>query len=575
MTKCLIYLASAVGLLASGCVVFNPTHYDTVAASDDNLKIGVSSPHQSEDSVYYILAAELAIQRGQYDTALDNYLKASMLSQDVKIIQRATQIAIYLKKNDKALETAKIWLDRQPDSIDARRLTAFLLIKAGRTDEAVDQLAVLLSTPGVDTEVLLIDLAKLLSSDVPKDVGLEFLQRLGERFPNKAEIHFAMALLATELHEYQTALAETEKALSQHPDWNKARLLQAQLMTKTGNSEHANEIMRKAIRNDPNNPNLRLIYSQYLAKAGDLKGANRELEQLVAKDPGNQDALLGLTMTQIELGQEAKAQQNLERLTESSNYKMQAYFYLGLLEARKKHFPNAVQWFDKVTEGPVVFDAQVNAITSLIVMGQAAEARLRLSEVRRKFPQQAVRLYLLEAELLTKDKQYVEAFDLLSQALTESPGQTDLLYSRALVAEELNQSEAMEADLKTLLEKNPDDPNALNALGFSLADRSERLEEAKGYIAKALQLKPDDPAILDSYGWVNYRLGDKEAALTYLGRAFAKLKDPEIGAHYGEVLWESGKQKEAMAIWKDLMRKYPDQKDLKKVINRYPEAFKK
>ena len=573
MTKCLICLASALGLLASGCASLNLSHSEAVADPDHTLKIGASAPRKGEDSVYFILAAELAVQRGQYEVALDNYLKASTLTQDPKIVQRATQIALYLKKNDKALETSSIWLQRQPENLDARRLTAFLLIKAGRTEEAVDQLAVLLSTPGVDTEATLIDLAKLLSTDVPKDVGMGIMRRLGERFPNKAELHLAAALLASEQHEYQTALEETDKALLLRHDWNKARLLQAQIMSKSGNSDHARELMRKAMQKEPNNSRLRLMYSQYLAKAGDLHGANKELEQLLAKDPRNQDAMLGLAMTQLELGQDAKAQQNLERLTESPDYKMQAYFYLGLLEARRKRFPTAVQWFDKVSEGPVVLDAQINAITSLIYMGQIAEARQRLPGIRKQFPQQAVRLYLLEAELLTKDKQYDQAFDLLSQALVENPGQTDLLYSRALVAEELNRPDVMETDLKVLLDKNPDDPNALNALGFSLADRSLRLEEAKGYIAKALQFKPDDPAILDSYGWVHYRMGDKETALTYLGKAFDMIKDPEIGAHYGEVLWESGKRKEAETIWKELSGKYPNHSDLIKVRDRYPEAF--
>jgi len=574
VTKCLICLASAVSLLLSGCAAINPSHTQVVADSDDTLKIGGSGPRQGEGAVYYILAGELAVQRGQYDIALDNYLKASTLTQDVKIVQRATQIALYLKKNDKALETALIWLQRQPDSSDARKLTAFLLLKSGRVDEAVDQLAVLLSTPGIDVENTLIDLAKLLSADIPKEDGINLMLRLGERFPNMAELHFASALLASEKQEYQTALEETEKALSHHPDWSRARLLQAQVMSRMGDSAKAHEVMRKAMQGDPNNPRLRLIYSQYLAKSGDVHGAARELEKILAKEPRNQEALMGLAITQLELGQEAKAQQILERLAESPSHNMQAYFYLGLIETRKKHLQNAVQWFDKVSEGPVVFDAQVNAITSLIYLGQTEEARQRLAEVRKKFPQQAVRMYLLEAEALTKDKNYTEAFDLLSQAIKEMPGQTDLLYSRALVAEELNRVEIMEADLRAVLEKNPEDPNALNALGFSLADRSERLEEAKGYIAKALQVKPDEPAILDSYGWVHYRLGDNTTALVYLGRAYGLLKDPEIGAHFGEALWESGKQNDAKAIWKELLRKYPDNDDIKKVMQRYPEAFK-
>jgi tetratricopeptide (TPR) repeat protein len=161
----------------------------------------------------------------------------------------------------------------------------------------------------------------------------------------------------------------------------------------------------------------------------------------------------------------------------------------------------------------------------------------------------------------------------LTHGLGELPGQPELLYTRALVAEELNKLDVLEADLRAVLVKKPDDANALNALGFTLADRSERLEEAKGYIAKALQLRPDDPAIMDSYGWVLFRLGDYPGALDYLRRAYAKIKDPEMGAHLGEVLWVSGQKQDAKKIWTEALRKAPDHKDMKKVMARYPEAF--
>lgn len=163
---------------------------------------------------------------------------------------------------------------------------------------------------------------------------------------------------------------------------------------------------------------------------------------------------------------------------------------------------------------------------------------------------------------------------MLNRALEAMPGQVELLYTRALVAEELGKPEVLEADLRAVLEKKPDDPNALNALGFTLADRGERLDEAKRYIAKSLELKPDDPAILDSYGWVHYRLGDYPTALEYLRRAYGLLKNPEIGAHFGEVLWESGKREEAKKVWEECLRQDADDKDMKKVMARYPEAFK-
>lgn len=573
MSKRVICLASAVGLLVSGCAGLNSTHSQEGLLADEVLRVGGTAPQPGDDAVYFILAAELAGQRGQYEAALDNYLKAAKLTQDVKVLQRATQIALYLKQTDQALETASQWQQREPGSVEARRLTAMLLLKAGRMDEAFEQLTALLEMPGVDVENTLIDLVKLMGTDVSKQDGAQLMRRLVERFPRMAELYFASALLAVDRGEYPMALAETDKALALRHDWSRAHLLQAQVMVRMGQSQKAREVMRAALQSDPANLRLRLIYAQFLAKAGDLRGAEKELEKILAKDPRNEDATLGLAMAQLERGQEAKARQLFESLAESPNRRMQAYFYLGLMDARKNHLQSALAWFDKVADGPVAFDARVNAVTALVSLGQIPEARRRLADTRKEFPQEALRLYLLEGELLSKSKDYAGAFELLSQALAEMPGQPDLLYTRALVAEQLGRTDVLEADLRAVLEKNPDDANALNALGFTLADRAERLDEAQRLISRALELKPGDPAILDSYGWVLYRLGDKPAAADYLRRAYDLVKDPEMGAHLGEVLWESGKRQEAKKVWMESLRKNPEHKELKKVIARYPEAF--
>jgi Flp pilus assembly protein TadD len=157
--------------------------------------------------------------------------------------------------------------------------------------------------------------------------------------------------------------------------------------------------------------------------------------------------------------------------------------------------------------------------------------------------------------------------------LEELPGQVELLYARALAAEQLDRIDVLEADLRTVLEKNPNDPNALNALGYTLADRGDRLEEAKGYLDRAIELKPDDPAIMDSYGWLQYRFGNLDSALKYLRKAYELVRDPEIAAHLGEVLWESGQRQEAKKVWNNALRKDPNQDDLKKIKARYKEAF--
>ncbi|WP_240342356.1 tetratricopeptide repeat protein [Methylococcus sp. EFPC2] len=542
---------------------------------DTAIREGSRGPKQQDDAVYLMLAAELAGQRGQFDSALENYLKAAKLSGDARVAARAAQIALYLKKTDQALEAVSLWLAREPDNVEARRLSALLELKAGHADAALEQMAALLQLPGVDLEETLIEVVKLLGAELPKEAALDFARRLVERFPDLAEVHFAQALLAADKGEYQLALDETEHALALHPDWNRARLLQAQVMSQMGDSNAARETVLKALKKDPNNLRLRLIYSQFLAKSGNVAEAVKQLEVVLAKEPGNEDARFGLGMALLDSGKIDKAKQAFTRLSASSRWKTQSYFYLGLIEARKNRLSAALELFDKVTDGPLAFDAQVNGVTALINLGRLPEARARLATVRKRFPQEALRLYLLEAELLNKKKDYAAAFDLLTQGLEEMPGQVELLYTRALLAEQLDRVEVLEADLRAVLEKNPDDGNALNALGYTLADRyPDRLEEARKYLDKALELKPDEPAVHDSYGWLLYRLGDYEGALSYLRRAYEAVADPEIGAHLGEVLWESGKQAEARKVWRESYKKDPEHGDIKRIRERYPEAFR-
>lgn len=573
MVKRLVCLAFAGAVWISGCAGLKAS-----GASDGFLETDLRTSNRpvAKDSewVYLILAAELAGQRGQYEDALDNYLQVARHSNDPRIAERATQIALYLKNADKAMEAAQLWAKLDPNNVAAHRVATLMLLKAGRTKQAAEEFGKVLKLRNGDLEGALIDLVKWLDTEVSKEDGLKAMQFFVEQFPKVAELHFAYALLATNKGEQQLALKETERALALHPDWNRARLLQAQVMSQMGDSEAARGAVQKALKRDPGNTRLRLIYSQFLAKTGDYPAAERELQRILEKDPGNQDARFVLASTWLEMGRLDQAAQEFNRLTGVAKWESQAYFSLGLIEARRGRLGRALQWFDKVASGPLEFDARVNGITALINLGRLDEARQRLSVVRKRFPNEAVRLYLLEAELLSKNKDYEAAFELLSEALEELPDQVELLYSRALVAEQLDRIDVLEADLRAVLDKNPNDPNALNALGYTLADRTDRLDEAQKYLDQAIGLKPDDPAIMDSYGWLQYRLGNLEKALSYLRKAYEKVPDPEIGAHFGEVLWESGERKEAKRVWNESWKKDPDQDDIKKVRARYREAFK-
>lgn len=567
----LLSAAVAVALGLSGCA--GKLGGDKGGLESDALlgKARVLDPRA--DLVYKLLTAEIAGQRSQYAEALKLYQEAADMSRDARIAERATQIALFLKNTEKALQAANLWAQLDPQNQSAQRISSMLLLKAGQREEGLERFKSLLRLPKSDHEAHLLELVRWLEAELPKADALGVVNRLVDEFPKMAEMHFALALLASNKGEQKMALDEIDRALALHPDWSRARLLQAQVMSQMGDSAAARGAVQQALRADPKNSRLRLIYSQFLAKSGDIKGAQAELKKIIAQDPQNQDARFALATVLMDAGQVEAARHEFQSLVASPKWQTQASFYLGSIEARQQRFGAALQWFDRINEGPLEFEARVNAISALIGLGRMDEARQRLVAVRGGFPNEALRLYLLEAELLTKLKNDAAAFELLSEALEKLPGQSEVLYSRALIAERLGRLDVLEADLRGILEKNPNDANALNALGYSLAERGERLEDAKKYLLKALEQKPDDPAIQDSFGWVNYRLGNYEVALDYLQKAYRAVRDPEIAAHLGEVLWESGRKAEARKIWHEGLSRDPDHADMKSIKARYQEAF--
>ena len=563
-------------LWASGCAGVNSSAVGSGELPEGTHSTPSPSPPEGVAApIYLMLVGEIAGQRGQFDVALDHYLQLLRAVHDARVAERATQIALYVKDTGKALEAASLWSELDTKNLPAHRINAMLEIKAGNTDKAAEELAWLVELKDPELENTLIELVKWLEGELPRDQGLKVMEDLTAAHPRLAELHLAYALLASNKDVLMTARAEVEKALALRPKWARAQMLKAQLLMQSGDSNGARAALQAALKSEPNNSRLALLYAQFLAKVGDLKKAEQELNRIVEKDRSNHDARFALASIWLESGQLERARSEFQALSGDARWQTQADFSLGLIEARQGHTENALRQFDRVSQGPLEFDARFNAISSLISLGRYDEARMRLAAVREKFPAEKIRLYLLESEMLVKAKQTAVAYALLGDALKEEPGQVDLLYSRALVAEQLGELQVLETDLRAVLEKKPGDPAALNALGFSLAEhRLDRLDEAEDYIKQALAARPGDPAILDSYGWVLYRKGQPELALTYLRKAYKLFQDPEIAAHLGEVLWETGRRTEARKIWAEGMKKNPQQDDMQRIGQKYPEAFR-
>ena len=573
MLKRLLFLMVLGGLWATGCAGIGS---QGASAQSALAATSVEDLDATSAPVYLMLVGEIAGQRGQFDVALDHYARLSEMVKDVRIAERSTQIALYVKDADKALKSAEVWSELDHKSLPAHRIAAILEIKAGNLDGASRELQKLFELKDPDLENTLIEMVKWIDAELPRDEGLKVMDDLTARHPQVAELHFAYALLASDKGALMVAQSELAKALAMRPGWSRALMLKAQLQLQAGDTRDARLNLEKAIKSDPGNTRAGLLYGQFLAKTGDLKGAERALSKVLERDAHLSDARFALASVWLELGASDRAKKEFEGLLQDPHWQPQSEFSLGLIEARLGHPEAALKHFDRVhSGGGLEFDARFNAASSLMSLGRLSEARGRLAAARRDYPDEKIKLYVVEAELLVKAKETALAYDLLSEALKEAPQQTDLLYSRALLADQLGHFDVMEADLRVVLDKNPDDAAALNALGFSLVEhRPERLEEAGDLIHRALDKRHDDPAILDSLGWLLFKKNQPKEALVYLRKAYKLYPDPEIAAHLGEVLWVQGLRSEGQRVWAEGLKKNPDQDDMRRVRESYPKAFK-
>ncbi len=511
----------------------------------------------SPDVLFMLLTAELAGQRGQYDIAMEGYLEAAKRVHDPRLTERAAMIAMYMKDSNRTSEAVSLWLKQDPDNLTALKISALAALKTRDKQRAVDQLSVLLQKDTAGFEKSIFELASALQKEGDVAFVYDVLDALAVKHPTQASIFFIQALLASDMKNKGLAESKIEQALRLQPDWDKALILQAQMAMYSEDYVHAEALLKNASIKYPENGKFKKLLAQVLIKSGKYEEAGGVYETLVAANPKDNESWFSLALVHLQLERDSKAEDIFKDLLEDTEWRNQASFYLGKIEEKRNNSEKAIAWFDKVTEGPFAFEAAVTAISLLAKDKQYESAVERLQLLPAKFPKQKPRIVLIEAELYSQQKQYDKAFNILTNELNNYPDQEDLLYSRALMADRMNKLDVMEADLQKILAKSPDNPEALNALGYALADKTTRYAEAERYLIHALRLKPDEAVILDSYGWLKYKMGNNQEALVLLRRAYDKQPENEIAAHLVEVLLVSGRQEEAKKLYEKAIDEAP------------------
>jgi tetratricopeptide (TPR) repeat protein len=319
----------------------------------------------------------------------------------------------------------------------------------------------------------------------------------------------------------------------------------------------------KAERDD-----LRMAYAKLLLESDRREKAREQLELVLKNNPKKVDARYALGVFAFNDGNFDEARKQFEVLAKDPNRGADAHFQLGRIAERQAHYDEALKHYEAVSNGAQALDAAVRRAGVLARLDRTGEAREMLEQMRRQFPPLNHRLRLAEGELLTEAGKFDEALSAYDAGLREQPDDADLLYGRSLVYDKMGKMAEAEADLRTIIAKDGDDARALNALGYLLAVNTPRLEEAKQLTSKALEITPEDAAVIDSMGWVQYKLGQPQDAKSWLEKAYGKAKDPEIAAHLGEVLWVLGQREEARAVWDKALADEPEHRVLKETMQR-------
>lgn len=527
----------------------------------------VELPPPPPSPLYDMLVGEIAAQRGDYQTGLENYFAAAKAERDPRLAERATHFGLYSSDHALALEAARLWRELAPENRLVVRIIANLELRLGHVDAGIAELrAFLVDEP--DLGEAFNQLTALLVRLPDKAVALEVAGRLAADHPAQAEAHFAHGAVARHAARLSLAASEMADAVRLRPDWIQARINLAQVQVALGHDDDALATLAAGVEAVPKNRDLRLAYARMLMNRERVHEARAQFQAVAADNPGDPDIIYALALLSLETRQLDEAERYFLELEQSEGRADDARFFLGRLEAQRERYPAALDWYRRVGGGEYHDEALIQIAAVLAKQGRLDEALGHVRGLRDTRPELRVRLLLVEGELLAGADRAAEAMSLYDAALAETPDSDDLLYARAMLAEGLDRLDLLEQDLRLLIQRDPSNASALNALGYTLADRTDRYDEALELIRRAFEIRPEDPAIIDSMGWVHYRLGDRVAALNYLRDAYARSPDPEIAAHLGEVLWVSGEQQQARAILDAALQAHPDNEVLRRTVER-------
>jgi len=540
--------AAALCLLAAGCSL---SQYPVLDIRPDR------ETRQLSDGVYQFLAGDILLRNRQIEEALKHYGEALKLSGDPRLFRAAIAIAVQHNHYDKAAALAERWRRAEPDNLQLNQALFLIYLKLGRYRDALPHLEFSIRR---DQQLLAPGYSIPLLGRVAVESSLRHADELRQRFPRSAPVHLLHALVAYHHGRNEDGIVSAERALELDPAMTRAWRLKADALFALGRIDEALALLRRGVQLHPDDRPLLLKAAAAHWKEEQTRVAYDLYQKARLLAPDDPDVIRALGVLDLQQGRHDDARGMFRRLGELEAGRSRSAYYLGRVAEAEDDLDKALEYYAAVTAGILYHEARIGEARIWQRRGRTDTALAQLAGARERaaHPHALIALAIAEAGTLEAAQRKAEALEVYTQALAAHPHSQDLLYSRAMLALSMDRFDVFEGDMKNIIERDPVHWRALNALGYVLADRNIRLHEAREYIRRAHRLKPDSGIVLDSMGWVEFRLNNLAAARDFLQRAARRERHPEVMGHLVEVLWLGEERERALRVLDEALREFPD-----------------
>jgi tetratricopeptide (TPR) repeat protein len=537
------------------------------------------------DLFYRLLLGDVALQRGDLAVSARAYLDAARTTQDARLAERATEVSIAARDRTLVHDAADLWARLDPSAERPKHVLAALesnnntgaIPSTASNDELRARIEHVLANaaltgPGVGD--VFMQLNRLFSDQSDKRAVLALVRDVAKPYPKTPEAHYAVAIAAfgvgaDDAASVKEARDEADRALELRPTWERAVILKAEIVGRSS-PQDALAVLEAFVAANPDAKSAAGALAQRYVDRKRYKEARALMQRLWDRDRESRDLEFAVATIALEMKDYPEASRLLEDL-KSAGYGEPGVIdlYLAQVAEETRQWTKAIEHYQAVTDGDRAWLSKLRIGAMYGKQGELAKGRQWLASLTAVTRDQKVQLTQAQAQLLRDAGDDAGAYQVLVHGLADNPGAPDLIYDLAMAAEKLDKVDEAESKLKELVALRPDDAQALNALGYTLVDKTSRTGEGLAFIQRAHKISPADPFILDSLGWAFYRMGQFDDAERYLQQALEGRPDAEIAAHLGEVLWRKGEHEKARQVWKAQLVANPDNVLLKETVKRF------